>query len=310
MTSCTLSRLFRSGLLALLLVGSGRGIARAQKAAAEARPPWNRLQAAYRYDAQKAIEVTETPVPSSDSFKLDLQLVGPSGQKVPGVFLRPKAEGVYPCVLLLHGLTSNKETMVTVFGQPLLKKGFAILALDAPYHGARRATGRVTAQAPELFYQTVHEGIRDYRRALDYLFARKDIDKKRIGMLGYSMGSIMGSMLGGVDSRIHAFVFCVGGDPILARLATAEPELKERGYTISPSLYVSHIAPRPLLMLNGKQDTTINETATRLLYDAAGQPKQLEWYESGHILPPPAATKGVVWLEEKLKPAAERETKR
>ena len=45
-------------------------------------------------------------------------------------------KNIHGRLLLLHGLTSDKETMVKFFGRPLLQQGVAILALDAPLHGS------------------------------------------------------------------------------------------------------------------------------------------------------------------------------
>jgi fermentation-respiration switch protein FrsA (DUF1100 family) len=68
----------------------------------------------------------------------------------------------------------------------------------------------------------------------------------------------------------------------------------------SPSNYVGHISPRPLLMINGKQDTTVPEAAARRLHDAAKEPKQVIWADAGHGLPGSSTLRGIEWLAEKL----------
>jgi predicted esterase len=294
-------RAIRLGLAAVLLCICATPVW-AQKATPEQRavPEWSRLRAVYDYDARKAAAFKEEPKSEKDTLALHLSFPGPSGETVPGMFVRPKAEGVYPCVLLLHGLGSDKETMLKFFGEPLVAKGIAVLALDTPHHGERRVAGEKQSD-PQNFGAAVHEGCRDYRSALDWLTKRKDIDGKHIGLLGYSMGAMMGAILGGVENRISAFVLCVGGDPILPLAETLQGPVKEAAYGISPSLFVGHIAPRPILMLNGKQDKVMSEEASRRLFDAAKEPKQIQWFESGHILPPEAGKKGIEWLEGKLK---------
>ena len=124
-----------------------------------------------------------------------------------------------------------------------------------------------------------------------------------MGLLGYSMGSMMGSILGAVDDRIGAFALCVGGDPILPIVGQIPVALRGLAYDVSPSLYVGHIAPRPILMLNGRQDTTMPEAASHLLYAAAQEPKEQMWYESGHLLPPEAGMKAITWILAKVKQA-------
>jgi fermentation-respiration switch protein FrsA (DUF1100 family) len=263
-------------------------------------PEWSRLRAAYDYDAKRPLDVKEAPKENADALLLHITFTGPDGETVPGLFARPKADGVYPCALLLHGLTSDKETMLKYFGMPLVAHGVAVLALDAPHHGERRVKGENQWQ-PAVFTAAAHEGVRDYRRALDYLASRRDVDSRRVALLGYSLGSIMGSILGGVDSRIGPVALCVGGDPFLDYARTLPEPQRAGAFSLCSSLYIGHIAPRPLLMLNGKQDMTIRKPATDRLYAAAKEPKQIVWYDCGHILTLEAGTKAVTWVTEQLR---------
>ncbi len=263
-------------------------------------PAWATLAEAYAYDAKKPLHVVEKAVKSETASVMHVQIEGPDGEKAEGTFMRPKAEGVYPVVLLLHGLTSDKETMIQFFGMSLVEQGVAVLALDAPYHGERKKAGMDPSQ-PTTFPAVVQGGVREWRRALDYLQTRKDVDMKHVGLLGYSMGSMMGAILGAVEDRIGSFALCVGGDPILPVAGQIPPALRGLAYNVSPSLYIGHIAPRPILMLNGRQDTTMPEAASHRLYAAAREPKEQVWYESGHILPPDAGMKAITWTLGKVK---------
>ena len=44
---------------------------------------------------------------------------------------------------------------------------------------------------------------------------------------------------------------------------------------VSPIRYVAGIAPRPLLLVHGSQDETVEVSHAHKLYDRAGEPKQL-----------------------------------
>ena len=266
-----------------------------------APPTYDKLVKTYDYDAKKPLDVKEESQAATGYSSWHLTLTGANGKTVPGVFMRPKAAGVYPCVLLLHGLTSKKEDMTHGFGEALVKNGYAVLALDAPNHGERKpkddGKGNDQSRFQTQFLETVTEGIRDWRRGIDYLMTRKDVDSKRIGLIGYSMGSMMGSILSALDTRIKASAFCVGGDPILPM---AQAMGNATAYSIAPSLFVGHIAPRPILFINGTKDTTMPEAASKRLIDAAGKPKEVIWADSGHILPQNDAAKAVTWIEKAL----------
>ena len=260
-------------------------------------PEWEKLKAAYDY-SQEEVAMKEEPQQRDDVTQINLSFTGPNGKTVEGIFLRPKAEKVYPCALVLHGLTNNKEIAVKMFGERLLKNGIAVLALDAPEHGAGQPKNK-SYWNEQVIQVAVHEGGRNYRKALDWLTKRDDIDPARIGALGYSLGAITSVILGGVDDRVSAFSLCVGGDPFLV-VAQAAPAQRDAIFTVCPSLFASHLAGRPILFQNGKSDVVIVRPAAMLLHNAAKDPKTVAWYNGGHDLPDAVRARAVNWLVKKL----------
>ncbi len=290
----------KSAIVALIM--GSIGIAFGQENATP--PPFSKLAKTYDYNAKKPLNVKEKPQAESGFTALHLTFTGTNGKSVPGLFWRPKGDGKVPCVLLLHGMGSNKEDMTRTFGNELVKKGYAVLALDAPFHGERKPQddGKKNDQArfQMQFVSTVTEGIKDWRRGIDYLETRKDINTQKLGLIGYSMGSMMGSIFAAVDDRVKASAFCVGGDPILPMAATLPAIARSTVYSVASSLFVGHIAPRPVLFINGIKDTTMPEAAAKRLIDAAQKPKEVIWADAGHILPPKDAAQAVTWLEKTL----------
>lgn len=53
------------------------------------------------------------------------------------------------------------------------------------------------------------QSVIEYRRAIDYLETRSEIDTDKIGLIGYSIGGVMTFILTGIDSRIDVSVACV-----------------------------------------------------------------------------------------------------
>jgi fermentation-respiration switch protein FrsA (DUF1100 family) len=56
-------------------------------------------------------------------------------------------------------------------------------------------------------------------------------------------------------------------------------------YEFEPTRYIAAIAPRPLIMVNGRDDPQMPVRAVRALYDAAREPRSLIWLKTGHLLP-------------------------
>lgn len=262
----------------------------------KATPPWETLKAAYDYDSSTPPDVKEEPVANDSALVIHISFTGPDGKPVSGTFMRPKAEGVYPCALVMHGLTNNKETAIKLYGNRLVQKGVAILALDAPQHGEKRLPNK-KYWTQSTYTIAVHQGVRNYRRALDYLTARPDIDKERVGAIGNSMGAIMCAITGSVDERIKALSLCVGGDPFLA---VARTRSRPEDYAVSPSLFIAHFAQRPVIMYNSKTDPVMVLPAAYLLQNAAKDPKQVVWFAGTHDVPLAIRQKAEDWILAKL----------
>ena len=231
-----------------------------------------------------------------------------NGQRVPALLftpLRASAAHPVPCLVLLHGLGGSKETMagLALFAA---KSGYASLAIDE-YGQGERTPAKPSALPPaEEVGMTVHQSALDVRRGLDFLATRPDISKAHLGLAGISLGAIIGTVAAGVDPRIKATALISGGGDwglILKTLSANHTEVGGRSTAnlkgidwdqISvlmapedPLTFAPHIAPRALLMLGGRKDTTIVVPAQQELYEAARDPKAIQWFaQYGHVPPP------------------------
>ena len=215
-----------------------------------------------------------------------------------------------PLVLLLHGWSGSKQSWWKDDGYisggnlrtALLKAGFAVLALDAPAHGDRIAEndyalvndlqddGGATHRNYFTLSDIVIQGVRDYRRALDFAGTRDEIDLSRIGLVGYSMGGLQAFILTAVEPRVRASVACV--TPSLASEPTA----------IAPDDYARGIGDRPFLMLMGATDGMCHpQHARELLAMIPGKKSKLKFFDAGHKLPVDYVDDAQRWLDAHLK---------
>jgi fermentation-respiration switch protein FrsA (DUF1100 family) len=267
------------------------------------------FRAFYDYDRQLPLEVRitdEQQVPASENEpahrRITLSFMNNRDERIPAMIWIPAKSGVRaPCSFFLHGLGGNKSNAAP-FAVELLKQGYATMALDAAYHGERAAGkqpmyGTTFHRLRDGYMQTVV----DYRRAMDYLETRNDIDSRRVTLIGLSMGAIIGAVLGGVETRIKCPVLLVGGADrgLMSRLSQIDVWKKIRAE--NPTLdfdeisrimapadalnFVDKISPRPLLMINGTKDDIVPVEANKLLHRTAREPKKIVWLESGHSLP-------------------------
>jgi cephalosporin-C deacetylase-like acetyl esterase len=233
------------------------------------------------------------------------------GEKVPALLFLPKrAKTPIPVVVLQHGLNRTKEDMLNdSMKAGLVQSGFAGFAIDAALHGERKPPGKEPMTAFFSADKTpIYQTVADLRRGLDYLATVPEVDSKRIGYYGVSMGGMLGALVAGLDTRIKAPVLVLAwGDygtlmetsDLLNQAASSTiltPELVRQFMAdVDPIYFVGHISPRPVLMQNGKTDLHVPPAAAEPLHKAAKEPKTIRWYPGGHdIYTDPAAIKDAV----------------
>jgi predicted esterase len=257
--------------------------------------------------------MTKTSVQPEDGYTLiKFSYPSPKGGDVPAYLLIPDGNGPFAGIILMHGSSGSRETMLP-FARDLVRTGTAVLTLSAP--SARpepnsREWITFTTQDREDQIQLMV----DLRRGVDLLTQQENVDPARIGYVGYSYGAAMGGLLAGIEPRIKAYGLMVGdgglvnhftedGDPV-GGFETIEPAARERWLEemepIEPIHFVGHASPSTLFFQNASQDMSVSK-ADALAYQAAGsEPKQVKWYDSGHGLPSQAFTDMVHWLAEQI----------
>lgn len=264
----------------------------------------------YDYDRTIPLEARTVQIKDVDGLPREkLILRSTQGFLVPG-YLQLPATGTppHPCVLLLHGWSGSKDSWYQdnnyISGgnirKALLDRGYATLILDAQCHGDRialndyapvnhyadedvpvgqRRKGYFTQR--EIYTQT----ILDYRRALDYLETREEIDSDRIGLIGYSMGGVQSFMLTAVEQRIKATVAC------------AAPSEQDAFTLWAPQNYVRGIGDRPFFMVSGNNDSMCPVDHARQLFELIpSSTKDLKLYGGSHKLTPEFVPHAVEWI--------------
>ena len=264
------------------------------------------------FDQEKAVPLEARVVRAWDedaALRQKFVFRGAQGFLVPGYIEFPKqVQPPFPLVLLLHGWSGSKQNWYEdgmISGDPmrraLLDAGYAILALDAATHGERASeidyqhvNPHEDPNAPPrrnyfTFAEITVQTIKDYRRALDYLEERGDVDMTRIGLVGYSMGGMHSFFLLSVEPRLKAAVACV-------------PPLTGGYGPAAPIDYTWGVRDKPLLLLMGNSDEMYGQAQMQATYDAyiAGEHTRMVWYDAGHKLGPVYVPDALDWLKRHL----------
>jgi fermentation-respiration switch protein FrsA (DUF1100 family) len=75
---------------------------------------------------------------------------------------------------------------------------------------------------------------------------------------------------------------------------------------VDPLRAARAVAGRPLLMVHGRRDRTVHPEQAQRLFDVAGEPKTIRWWDAGHRLPDAAIDDAAAWLAEHLSAAGAR----
>jgi dienelactone hydrolase len=316
-------------LLAALLCSMPAARAAAQNAARNAA--YKAALPLYHYDPKSPLSVQVTPGKHyTDSQELRIVYSSANGERVPAVVFEPNRASMWhpaPAIVLLHGLGGSKESLVP-FGHFLAATGYAVLILDEYGQGERRKPDPAGDDPQAAETDAVHgvqQTIVDVRRGIDYLRTRIHISSKRICIMGFSLGAIIAADVAGIDPRVQSVVLVSGGGDlglILRNLARNDPYFRrssignltpEQLQLLGPMLaaedpltFAGHVAPRPVLMLNGKLDRIIPPKAAQALYEALRQSPNnhvtMQWFpDQNHfvgldVLYPTLRT----WLEKNL----------
>lgn len=128
--------------------------------------------------------------------------------RLAGTLTIPRQEGPFPVVLLISGSgpQDRNETILghhpfLVLADYLTRHGIAVLRVDD--RGVGESTGDFAEATSEDFASDVLAGV-------EYLKSRKEIDPKKIGLIGHSEGGIIAPMVA-VQSSDIAFIILMAG---------------------------------------------------------------------------------------------------
>jgi len=214
----------------------------------------------------------------------------------------------FPVVILMHGLGDRKTVdYIEAGNQYLLDAGYAVLRLDISNHGDRfrydydfDLTAGYRYWTRDILSQTVF----DLRRAVDFIQTRDELDHERIGYMGISLGGIIGTVFCGIDQRVKVPVIVLAGGNmnLMFGMDALSEDTKDYLSIIDPVNFVGMISPRPLLMINARNDDVIPPLTSKLLFKAAKKPREIIWYPTKHHDLPidKAYPDGIHWFNEHL----------
>lgn len=177
----------------------------------------------------------------------------------------PEGAGPHPAILVLHGVNGiddHPQTMLRERARELARAGYVALL---PHYFDRTGTNLKNGQRNRRYFDVWMQTVRD---AVTYASAQPAVDRRRIGLLGYSLGAHVSVGESAFDPRIGAVVEYAGG---------MLPDLGEQ-FERTP----------PILIIHGDADRIVPVAEARKLaamLDARQLPYEMVIYPgAGHAM--------------------------
>lgn len=139
--------------------------------------------------------------------------------------LLPKTKAIHPALVFLHGSGATKRDINRFLADHFARQGFAALIFD------KRGTGASTGNWRQADFNNL---ARDALACMRLLKSRRNVDPKRIGLIGASQAGWVAPLAASL-SRDVSFMIIVSGPVLTAAqegLWEAELKLRQRGFSL------------------------------------------------------------------------------
>jgi uncharacterized protein len=249
-------------------------------------PSFEHLARTFQYDIKTPLDLNVLGTAKANGVNVEsIDFAGTNGERCSAAIVVPKRGGQLPAVVWLGSGDKDWQPYAMDFS----KLGAISFLLDD--------CGKGSVNDAKEFREDEIQDVINIRRAVDILFARPDVDRGRIAFVGHSGGAMLGAVAVAVDKRFKAAVFesglqgftyhiCTSQHPFAAGIRKQlDGKLKEYASALASLdsiLYIGHSAPTALLFQSARLDKGVPQSDAQAFFDAASEPKELLWYDTGH----------------------------
>lgn len=248
----------------------------------------------YETPAAPVVE-RQPPVPMGAYTEVRFKFEGAGGEMAPARMAIPAiGQGPWPVVVVLYGMGQTMRLFDTA-AEAVASQGLALVVFEQYGWGERARHGFGGCLARADVYERARRTYVEARLMLDALAEWPEIDSERRYLWGFSFGGMCAVRIAADDPRYRACILSVCGGDFHAAFPDPDQPCFLRAVEwplawsvlpivepLDPVPAVSRISPRPVLFQSALHDLVIPKTAAAALQDAAGEPKTVVWYDTGH----------------------------
>lgn len=207
---------------------------------------------------------------SQKPFELDMQ-----GEKIRGtVYLCEEGEGRRPAVVMLHGIGDDRigaSFMFSQLGRTLSERGIHAVSFD--FRGSGESDG-------DFSQMLVSEQVKDAQRVLGWVRAQRYVDRSRVGLVGYSLGGLVGSCCAGEDLKSMVLIAPTTGENIQKRVTMGDAPVRVGPHALSERFFDDVLTLEPektlaayggaVMIIQGSDDKRVPGSVSRAYVAARG----------------------------------------
>jgi len=259
---------------------------------------------------------TNAPTQATDAFVLEQErihkdilfekvFIPPDGVSAYVICMRAKANDIKPAVIVLHGgeagTADKTQTIPWLWPIELARMGYLVVCTDAWGCGEHPGVRELREMKKTTLWDTLIPRVavtaRDNARVYEYLAARPDVDRARIGLMGVSGGALTALLTATMEDRFAAFVAINGLRDFLSPqwkgklfwrlreswdVETMSQELRNSIKSMDPTCHAEKIPQKPVLFVHGSHDQLAPPIFTKELYEKLlplyrQHPERLAW---------------------------------
>ncbi len=297
-------------IAAALLLAAGEPAPKIEKGTVAFAPLGDQKNVPEQYRLQRAPlrlrAGAERRLPVSGVEVLELRFPSPvttphkENNTVWAEYYRPiAAKGPVPGVIVLD-ITGGDQTLSRVIARHLAQNGVAALFVQMAYYGPRRPPGsklRLLSTDLEHTFAAIRQTVLDLRRATAWLESRPEIDKRRLGIMGTSLGSFVATLTAEMEPKLGRLAVLLGGADfadgywdhpkviryrkVLTAFGGKKEDIKRLLAPVDPITCVKNLAGRKVLIVAAKNDEIVPPRMAETLWRATGK-QQIIWLNAGH----------------------------
>lgn len=233
-------------------------------------------------------------------FPSPVESATPENNTVHAEYYRPDGKGPFPAVIVLD-VTAGNQMLSRHIANHLARHGIAGLFVQMAYYGPRRPPGsKLRLMSPDIFQTTrgVTQTVLDLRVASAWLESRPEIDGKKLGIMGTSLGSFIAALTGEMEPRLGRVCSLLGGGGFVdgyidhpqakpyfdffTKLGVKREFWKWWVAPIDPLTCAANLKNRKLLILAASRDDVVPPSMAKALWEASGKQK-IVWYDTTHV---------------------------